>query len=97
MIGTLEPEKKRNWKQFIPSLVHAYSCIRHESTGYSPYSLLFGREPRLPVDMAFGKKTESVEEKSYNEYVSDLREKINDAFEKVQKNADLSREKQKRN
>ena len=97
MIGTLEPEKKRNWKQFIPSLVHAYNCIRHESTGYSPYSLLFGREPRLPVDMAFGIKTESVEQKSCNEYVSDLREKISDAFEKVQKNADLSREKQKRN
>ena len=54
MIGTLDPEKRRNWRQFIPSLVHAYNCIRHESTGYSPYSLLFGREPRLPVDMAFG-------------------------------------------
>ena len=37
MIGTLDPEKKRNWKQFIPSLVHAYNCIRHERTRYSPY------------------------------------------------------------
>ena len=97
MIGTLDPEKKRNWKPFILSLVHAYNCIRHESTGYSRYSLLFGREPRLPVDMAFGLERESVQEKSYNEYVSDLREKISDAFEKVQKKADLSREKQKRN
>ena len=47
--------------------------------------------------MAFGLERESVQEKSYNEYVSDLREKISDAFEKVQKKADLSREKQKRN
>ena len=37
MIGTLDPERKRNWKQFIPSLVHTYNCIRHESTRYSPY------------------------------------------------------------
>lgn len=97
MIGTLEPEKKKNWKQFIPSLVHAYNCIRHESTGYSPYSLLFGREPKLPVDMAFGIKNERGEDKSYNEYVIDLREKITHAFTKVHKNADLSREEQKRN
>ena len=60
----------------------------------TPY---YSREPRLPVDMAFGIKTESVEEKSYNEYISDLTEKISDAFEKVHKSADLSREKQKRN
>ena len=55
------------------------------------------RTSRLPVDRAFGIKTESVDERSYTEYVSDLREKISDAFEKVQKNANLSREKQKRN
>ena len=59
--------------------------------------IIWEREPRLPVDMAFGLERESVQEKSYTEYVSDLREKISDAFEKVQKNADLSREKQKRN
>ena len=53
MRGTLEEDKKKNWKQFLAPLVHAYNCIRHESTGYSPYQLLFGREPRLPVDIAF--------------------------------------------
>ena len=56
MLGTLEIDKKKNWKQFLAPLVHAYNCIRHESTGYSPYQLLFGREPRLPVDIAFGLK-----------------------------------------
>ena len=54
MLGTLEEDKKKNWKQFLAPLVHAYNCIRRESTGYSPYQLLFGREPRLPVDIAFG-------------------------------------------
>ncbi|MCG7878261.1 MAG: DDE-type integrase/transposase/recombinase [Candidatus Thiodiazotropha taylori] len=96
MLGTLEPEKKKNWKQFIPPLVHAYNCIKHESTGYSPYLLLFGREPKIPIDISFGLRSESAEEKSYGDYVSDLKDKITFAFEKVQTNADKSRDKQKK-
>ena len=69
MLGTLDIEKKKNWKQYIAPLVQAYNCIKHESTGFSPYMLLFGREPRLPVDLAFGINTRS-EETSYTDYVS---------------------------
>ena len=97
MLGTLDIEKKKNWKQYIALLVQAYNCIKHESTGKScPYMLLFGREPRLPVDLAFGINTRS-EETSYTEYVSDLQNKFKDAFEIVNKNATKSREKQTKN
>ena len=96
MLGTLDIEKKKSWKQYIAPLVQAYNCIKHESTGFSTYMLLFGREPRLPVDLAFGINTRS-EETSYTEYVSDLQNKLKDTFEIVNKNATKSREKQKKN
>ena len=51
MLGTLEADKKKNWKPYIAPLVQAYNCIKHACTGYSPYMLLFEREPRLPVDL----------------------------------------------
>ena len=52
MLGTLETEKA-NWKAFIHTLTHAYNATRNSSTGYSPFFLMFGRHPRLPVDVAF--------------------------------------------
>ena len=54
MLGTITPEQKKDWKSHVPALVHAYNCTRNAATGFSPYFLLFGREPRLPVDVEFG-------------------------------------------
>ena len=33
MLGTLEPVKKLDWKSHIGSLVHAYNCTKHDTTG----------------------------------------------------------------
>ena len=54
MLGTLTPDQKKDWKSHVRALVHAYNCTRNTATGFSPYFLLFGREPRLPVDVEFG-------------------------------------------
>ena len=35
-------------------MVHAHNCTRNAATGFSPYYLILGREPRLPVDVEFG-------------------------------------------
>jgi 23S rRNA pseudoU1915 N3-methylase RlmH len=97
MLGTLENKEKQDWKKYISSLVHAYNCTKHDSTGYSPYELMFGRKPRLPVDLAFGLPEEHNQTESYSEYITDLRNRIKETFELVKNTAESSRQKQKIN
>jgi transposase InsO family protein len=55
LLRTLSVQKKKRWPEYLPELTYAYNATPHKSTGYSPFFLLFGREPNLPIDVMFGK------------------------------------------
>ena len=74
MLGTLELEKKQDWKSHIQLLVYSYNAIPHESTKVAPFELMFGRKPLLPVDLRFDSNTRSnASEFIQNDYVKDLK------------------------
>ncbi|XP_041369850.1 uncharacterized protein LOC121383818 [Gigantopelta aegis] len=95
MLGTLDPDSKKNWKGHVGPLVHAYNCTRHETTGYSPFSLMFGREPRIPIDLAFGLDMEPNKSKSVRAYNTELRERLKHAFDLASTTVKKSQERQK--
>lgn len=95
MLGTLEPNQKSDWKRYIGPLVHAYNCTRHESTGFSPFSLMFGRDPHLPVDLKYG-LVQTGPAKTLTKYVDDLRTKMKESFALASRAADAARAKQKK-
>ena len=53
ILGTLPPGHRSNWKGSIRMLVHMYNCTCNSVTGFSPYLLIYGRQPQLPIDINF--------------------------------------------
>ena len=75
-------EDEQNWDLCIPTVMLAYRTSVQESTGCTPYFLLFGREARLPVDVMFGLPP-SVTPQPVHQYSKDLRVRLNIAYERV--------------
>ena len=95
MLRTVSEEKKADWKSCIPSLVHAYNSTTHDTTGYSPFFLMFGRKPRLPIDVLFqlGSPDESAD---YTAFVGKLKERLQMAYSIASENSDRSGRNNKR-
>ena len=89
MLGTLSEEEKSDWKSHLGCMTHAYNCTKHASTTYSPYYLMFGRHPRLSIDVEFGlNKPNCSENSSKSRYIQKLRRRLNYAFQKASKYSD---------
>ncbi len=86
MLRTLSDLKKADWKNSLSKVVHAYNCTRSEATGFSPYYLLFGRSPRLPIDLMFNLPVHE-KQQSYAEYVANWKTRIQEAYEIASKTA----------
>ena len=79
MLRNLTEEAKSDWNSSLAKVVHAYNCTRSEATGYAPYHLLYGRNPRLPVDIMFG-LTPSDQSTTHSEYASKWRRRMQEAY-----------------
>ena len=82
MLRSLDVEQKPEWRKHLKAVVHAYNSRIHESTGYSPYYLFFGRHPRLPVDLAFGIELGKGIE-SPRQYIQKLKSSLQSAYGKA--------------
>ena len=96
MLVTLSEEEKSDWKSYLGCMTHAYNCTKHASTTYSPYYLMFGRHPRLPIDVEFGlNKPNCGDNSSKSRYIQKLRRRLNYAFQKASKYSDQQASKYK--
>ena len=83
MLKRLCSEQPRQWHRYINALLFAYRGVPQESTGFSPFELLYGRAVRGPMFILkelWTKEVEEPEVKNSYQYVFELREKLEDTL-----------------
>ena len=94
MLRTLSKDCKSKWPTAINKMIHAYNSTQQSITGYSPFFMMFGREPRIPLDLLLETEwTQTSSKKSYDTYITDWQNQMEAAYEIAQKRTCDSRQK----
>ncbi|MCG7875356.1 MAG: RNase H-like domain-containing protein, partial [Candidatus Thiodiazotropha endolucinida] len=96
MLGTLHEKQKSDWKSHVSTLTHAYNAAVHDSTGFSPYYLMFGRHPRLAIDAFLGIPSGTETPKSKQDYSDKLKDRLHFAYKHAGETARQSGSKYKK-
>ncbi|MCG8033694.1 MAG: DDE-type integrase/transposase/recombinase, partial [Candidatus Thiodiazotropha taylori] len=95
MLSAYVSKNQKDWDEHLPYVMMAYRSSTHETTGMSPNILMFGREVSTPLDLMF-EMPPSIKPIPNNQWVWELREKIETAHEIVRQNTRQSMCRQKR-
>lgn len=89
MLRKLAGEQPRIWHKFIPALLFSYREVPQESTGFTPFELLYGRTVRGPLAVLrdlWTKEDIQEEVKTTATYVLDLRNRIEETCKIAREN-----------
>ena len=87
MLKKLSSEKPKDWDRYVEPLLFAYREVPQDSTGFSPFELLFGRTVRGPLQIlrkCWIEEQEDQEVKTSYEYVLDLKSRLEETCKVVQ-------------
>ena len=91
----MEPEKRAKWYSHLGPILIAYNVTQSLITGYSPYFLMFGHQPRLPVNLLFLTMRQDENTQTTDEYVTSLYDKLKLALASTRDTAILEAQRQK--
>ena len=85
------------WDTYLPAALYAYRTTPHASLGYSPYEMIYGSQPRGPLEILrrpWTKENPHQEEKTVHAYVKQLKARLECARKIAQSNLLKARRKQ---
>ena len=89
MLKKMCHEKPKDWDKYLNSLLFAYREVPQESTGFSPFELLYGRSVRGPMTILKELWTHEVQDpevKTTYQYIFDLKERLERTCELAREN-----------
>ena len=96
MLRKFVSRSQKNWDEYLPYLLFAYREVPQESTGFSPFELLYGRRVRGPLDILKESWTgEAQEETPIAQYIVKMRTNLKEMADIVDVNAKAAQRRQK--
>jgi len=93
MLSIVAKDREQDWDLHLPLVMMAYRTSVQESTGATPFSLMFGREARLPIDVMFGPPP-GEESTSSSQYAFLLRQRLESSYHRVRTQLALNQRRQ---
>ena len=94
MLSIFCKDNETTWDLQLPYVMMAYRTSVQESTGATPFSLMFGREAKLPVDIMYGQPPNTLA-LSASEYSLQLRRHLEHSYHLVRDHLNLQQKRQK--
>ncbi|KAL5497311.1 hypothetical protein EMCRGX_G013768 [Ephydatia muelleri] len=82
MLSKVVADNQKDWDEHLQTVLFAYRTAVHDSTGFTPFSVMFGRSPTLPVDVMLG-RTQQEQCTQLPQYVRKLQQSVKAAFAEV--------------
>jgi len=97
ILAKIVSSHQKDWDTRLPFAMAAYRASRHNSTGYSPNFLMFGREVYGAVDVLYGNTDERNAPKiDYDDFVTQTHSRMTASYAEVRETLRRSAERNKR-
>jgi len=94
MLRCLPESDKHKWNEKVNFLLFCYNITKHSTTQESPYYLMFGRQPTIPLDFILhGEMKPQQEIGIYQEYLEDFEKRMTETYQLVREKCDKSKDK----
>ena len=90
----LVSENQRDWDLHVPFLLIAHRSAVHDTRKCTPAELMFGRNPRLPVDLHYGQPEEE-KQVAAAPYVAQLQARIDKVHQHTRKSIQIATDRMK--
>ena len=85
MLAMFASKNREDWDDLLPAVMMAYRSSVHESTGFSPYRLMFGEECTLPMDIGLPRQQSDLPDSISSPYAVWVRDALEVAYEQVRR------------
>jgi hypothetical protein len=94
MVSAFIDEKQDNWDKLLPMLTFAYNTAVHGTTKCTPFELIYGRKPKIPLDVICDEKKVNLQ-LTPEDYAENVSKVLEDIFKRVRENTGVKMDRAK--